>query len=350
MKKTMNRLLIYYVSVCMLIAFFLTAIIHNNVSSAKVKLNKTRLSMNSGEKRKLHVIGANKKIKWTTNNKKIAKVSDGIVIAKKAGKCVIRAKVGKIILKCKVTVNKKENEKVKTTSKPSLVNSTSDSELASKIAVVIQPVIKSGTVLFTITNNNNVMINKYTLSYQFVSSSGEVVHYYDNRTVNDEKTSDEESHGFNVFDGHALSAGESQYIVLSVGKDKAGIIDAAKSTASVAVDNKSTLLTDVTDEVNVTKGQGKDSSKVPITYNNVGNSKCYVNGAVLFTDISGNIILAYSIYNTVDGGKAKFDDITIPYDTDESGTYLKDETGQNYRVQYSDVKIMFNAFRFNQMS
>ncbi len=74
-------------------------------AKAKVKLNKTKLTLVKGKSYTLKVMGNKKKIKWSTSNKKVAIVnSKGKVTGKKAGTCTITAKIGSKKYKCKVTV------------------------------------------------------------------------------------------------------------------------------------------------------------------------------------------------------------------------------------------------------
>ncbi len=74
-------------------------------AKAKVKLNKTKITLVKGKSTTLKVIGNKKKIKWSTSNKKIATVnSKGKVTAKKKGAVTITAKIGSKKYKCKVTV------------------------------------------------------------------------------------------------------------------------------------------------------------------------------------------------------------------------------------------------------
>lgn len=74
---------------------------------AKVKLNKTKVTMTVGKSLTLKMRGTSKKPKWSTSNKKIATVSNkGKVKAKKAGKVTITAKIGKKKYRCRITVRK----------------------------------------------------------------------------------------------------------------------------------------------------------------------------------------------------------------------------------------------------
>ena len=85
-----------------------------SVSAAKIKLNKTKLTLTQGKKYRLRVKGTKKKVKWTSTKKSVATVNkQGVVTAKKQGTAYIKAKVGKKTYKCKVIVNRK-----KTSAKP----------------------------------------------------------------------------------------------------------------------------------------------------------------------------------------------------------------------------------------
>ena len=80
-----------------------------SVSAAKVKLNKTKLTLTQGKKYRLKVKGTKKKVKWSSTKKSVATVNKkGVVTAKKKGTAYIKAKVGKKTYKCKVTVKSKK--------------------------------------------------------------------------------------------------------------------------------------------------------------------------------------------------------------------------------------------------
>ncbi|MBE5957249.1 MAG: hypothetical protein E7254_00090 [Lachnospiraceae bacterium] len=79
--------------------------------SKKIKLNKTKITLQ--EKGKVKLVLKNvkaKKVKWSSSNKKVAKVSKkGVVTAKKAGKATIKAKYKKKTYKAKIIVKKKNH-------------------------------------------------------------------------------------------------------------------------------------------------------------------------------------------------------------------------------------------------
>ena len=89
MKKLLTRLFI-----AMLILTFTPTM--NTQAKAKIKLNKTKISLQRGKTYTLKVKGTKKKVKWSSNKKTIATVTrKGKVTAKKQGTAVITAKIGK---------------------------------------------------------------------------------------------------------------------------------------------------------------------------------------------------------------------------------------------------------------
>ena len=113
MKKLLTRLFI-----AMLILTFTPTM--NTQAKAKIKLNKTKISLQRGKTYTLKVKGTKKKVKWSSNKKTIATVTrKGKVTAKKQGTAVITAKIGKKKYKCKVKVWKKTTKKpTKTNTEP----------------------------------------------------------------------------------------------------------------------------------------------------------------------------------------------------------------------------------------
>ena len=77
----------------------------NSSAAAKVKLNKTKVTLNVGNTTTLNVKNTKKKVKWSSSKKKVVTVSQkGVVKAKKAGTAKIYARVAGKKLTCKVTV------------------------------------------------------------------------------------------------------------------------------------------------------------------------------------------------------------------------------------------------------
>lgn len=105
MKKLLTRLFI-----AMLILTFTPTM--NTQAKAKIKLNKTKISLQRGKTYTLKVKGTKKKVKWSSNKKTIATVTrKGKVTAQKPGTAVITANIGKKKYKCKVKVWKKTTKK-----------------------------------------------------------------------------------------------------------------------------------------------------------------------------------------------------------------------------------------------
>lgn len=114
MAKRQNRL------ICVLLTFSLivSGLAANGGSPVhakkKIKLNKSKLTLNVGQKKKLKLNNYKKKVTWKSKKKKIATVSKkGWVKGKKAGKttiiCTYKYKGKKRTKKCSVTVKKKKN-------------------------------------------------------------------------------------------------------------------------------------------------------------------------------------------------------------------------------------------------
>lgn len=99
-------------SIFLLLVFAITMIPANGVSAkTKVKLNKTNITLTTGDTCKLKVSGTKAKVKWSSSNQSVAKVSKtGLVSAKGEGTARIVAKVGKKKYYCKVTVETEEDD------------------------------------------------------------------------------------------------------------------------------------------------------------------------------------------------------------------------------------------------
>ena len=84
-----------------------TAYVAEVQAATKLKLNKSKVTLNVGKSYKLKVSGTKKTPKWKSGNTKVATVNkSGKVTAKKAGKAKIQAIVGGKKLVCTVTVKK----------------------------------------------------------------------------------------------------------------------------------------------------------------------------------------------------------------------------------------------------
>lgn len=132
-------------------------------ASAKMKLSKTKCTLQVGKTLKLKVKGTKKKIKWSSSKKKVATVSKkGVVKAKKAGKTNIIARVGKKKLVCRLTVKKKAAAGKSNDSKNTDIKKSNE-ELAKSMAASVEQAA-DGSLLFAIKNNNNCTINYASLT------------------------------------------------------------------------------------------------------------------------------------------------------------------------------------------
>lgn len=78
-------------------------------AAKEIKLNKTKITLNIKETKKLELKNTKKWVRWSSNRKKVATVTQqGKVTAQKKGIAIITAKVGKKKYKCTVIVKKKE--------------------------------------------------------------------------------------------------------------------------------------------------------------------------------------------------------------------------------------------------
>lgn len=100
MKKFLYRMLMIFA-----IAAGILLIAGETPASAAAKLNKTEVTIEIGERKKVKVKGTTKTVKWKSSDKSIATVTKrGNIDAKAKGECIVTATVGKKKLKCKVTV------------------------------------------------------------------------------------------------------------------------------------------------------------------------------------------------------------------------------------------------------
>ena len=109
------------VSVLLMIVVLIVAVCPNVASAAKVKLNKTSLTLTKGKSYTLKVKGTSKKVTWKSSKKSVASVSQkGRVTAKKTGKTTVVATVAKKKYSCKVTVKAKKDTTTKVTAEPTI--------------------------------------------------------------------------------------------------------------------------------------------------------------------------------------------------------------------------------------
>ncbi len=120
--------------------------------ATSVKLDKTKLTMKVGEKKKLKATvlpkAAPQKIVWSSSSKSKATVSNGTVTAKKAGTVTITAKSGSKKATCKVTIKKVPAKSVK-------LNKTKASIKRGKtvtLRATMKPKNSSDTITWTTSN------------------------------------------------------------------------------------------------------------------------------------------------------------------------------------------------------
>lgn len=175
--------------------------------AAKMKLNKSSVTVAVGKKLSLKVKGTTKKVSWTTSKKAIASVSKkGVVTGKKVGKATITAKVGAKKFRCKVTV--KKSSKVKT---------VSTTKLASKCSFTVKKYKKG--VLLSVKNNNSQTIDELRAVYTLKTSSGKVI-----ETGRD---------GFDF-----LEAGKTRDIVINLEQEQLAVIDTSKTVVKCYVNQE----------------------------------------------------------------------------------------------------------------
>lgn len=99
------------VSALLIASLAVTAVPVYSLAKAKVKLNKTKITLYVGKTATLKLKNNKQKVKWSSSNKKVATVSSkGKVKGIKKGKATITAKVGKKKYTCKVTVKAKNTD------------------------------------------------------------------------------------------------------------------------------------------------------------------------------------------------------------------------------------------------
>ncbi|MBR6228436.1 MAG: Ig-like domain-containing protein [Eubacterium sp.] len=108
-KKSITRLKTWKrstVSVLCIFALAIGILAGTPLSEAKMRLNKTEVTLTVGQSVQLELKGAKKKVTWKTSDPSVATVSKkGFVSAKAAGEATITAKSGKKSYSCAVTVN-----------------------------------------------------------------------------------------------------------------------------------------------------------------------------------------------------------------------------------------------------
>lgn len=147
----------------MLIVAIMVTLMQANLSSAKakVKINKSKITLTVGKKAKLKVTGTKQKVTWSSSNENVAVVSSkGKVVALKKGTAKITAKVQKKKYYCKVTVVQKE------TTKPT-ITPTDEPTAEPTIAPTVKP-----TATPTVAPSNTPLDTYVTLA-AYIKNNGE---------------------------------------------------------------------------------------------------------------------------------------------------------------------------------
>lgn len=147
----------------MLIATIMVTLMQTNLSSAKakVKINKSKITLTVGKKAQLKVTGTKQKVTWSSSNENVAVVSSkGKVVALKKGTAKITAKVKKKKYYCKVTVVQKE------TTKPT-ITPTDEPTAEPTIAPTVKP-----TATPTVAPSNTPLDTYVTLA-AYIKNNGE---------------------------------------------------------------------------------------------------------------------------------------------------------------------------------
>lgn len=147
----------------MLIATIMVTLMQTNLSSAKakVKINKSKITLTVGKKAQLKVTGTKQKVTWSSSNENVAVVSSkGKVVALKKGTAKITAKVQKKKYYCKVTVVQKE------TTKPT-ITPTDEPTAEPTIAPTVKP-----TATPTVAPSNTPLDTYVTLA-AYIKNNGE---------------------------------------------------------------------------------------------------------------------------------------------------------------------------------
>ena len=154
MKKLLTRLFI-----AMLILTFTPTM--NTQAKAKIKLNKTKISLQRGKTYTLKVKGTKKKVKWSSNKKTIATVTrKGKVTAQKPGTAVITASCGEYKVTCKITV---KNPSLKLTKSSATVKVGKTTKISAKATPSGKVTYKSSNSKIATVSSKGVVKGKKVL-------------------------------------------------------------------------------------------------------------------------------------------------------------------------------------------
>lgn len=272
--------------------------------AAKMKLNKSSVTVAVGKKVSLKVKGTTKKVSWTTSKKAIASVSKkGVVTGKKAGKATITAKVGAKKFRCKVTVKKS-----------SKVKNVSTTKLASKCSFTVKKYKKG--VLLSVKNNNSQMVDEVKANYILKTSSGVVV-----------ETG-------NVY-FYSVGAGNTLEKPIYLTENEASSVDTSKCivscTAEQNYNNKHYI--NVNKSVSVSVLEATDVSQLGCSLKNNSSKDVSVTVCIYYYDNAGSIVDVDFLSESLSGKQQSFGNFSTPYvmqETEDSYFYVKGYT--NYKI------------------
>jgi len=111
MKNLKKRVAVFAMTFIVVIVVATVMVSSSANAASNMKLNKTKLTLVVGSKKKLKVKNTSKAVIWTSSNKNVAQVNkNGHVTAKSKGKSIITAKIGDTKLSCVVKVKKAIND------------------------------------------------------------------------------------------------------------------------------------------------------------------------------------------------------------------------------------------------
>lgn len=278
--------------------------------AAKMKLNKSSVTVAVGKKVSLKVKGTTKKVSWTTSKKAIASVSKkGVVTGKKAGIVTITAKVGAKKFRCKVTV--KKSSKVKT---------LSTTKLASKCSFSVKK-FKKG-VLLSVKNNSSQSIDEVNANYVLKTASGVTV-----------------DTGNLTF--YYLAAGKSLDKSIYLTNDQLGSVDTSKAVVSCTVSQNYNEYHYVNMKKYVSDSLAETTSADQLNYTlkNTSSKKIEVYACVYFYDNAGNLVDVD--WNTIylEPKETKFKTIYAPYEYNDNADLIKG---------YASYKLTTNVYGYKK--
>ena len=349
---------------CLSISLVSFGIPASNVSAAKIKLNKKKLTLTIGKSYQLKISGINKKkITWKSSNKKIATVSKfGKVKAIKKGTAKITAKINSQKYTCKVTIKKPkqtataappETNPVSTAAPEDTSTLQTDSPpLATENAPTAEPddpeptidISNAVTILPTTTEDYepDALAQKITIKAQklyehiLLIIKNENTEWLDSidmdYTYYDEEENVVASDSLNL---NSMKPNETQYICTPI-SDNISSINLEKSIFQIYVTQTEAYgyYTDQHAKTNATLDSiDGDSDSVTLHLENTSDSLVNGNYTVYFYDDAHNLVDAFSNTFLLTENNTLDEDIPLPYaiNQDTQDPYL---LATNCKVSY----------------